>query len=176
MTSPFRTLFDLAGMLSRRQLERALNEVEVRRLTDRTSLHELIGRHPRRGGVKVLRELLASKQPGGVARNDFEEAFVALLDEQRLPRPRLNATLALRGRFFEPDCMWERQRLLVELDGRAAHGTERAFERDRERDRILLVEGWSSARVTWLQLRDEPEAVAADLRDLLRAPDRPPTL
>lgn len=167
VTSPFRTVLDLAGMLSRRQLERALNEIEVRRLTDRFSLYELIGRYPRQRGVRVLRGLLEAKEPGGVTRNDFEEAFVALLDRKGLPRPRLNAHLSLRGRFFEPDCMWERERLLVELDGRAVHGTERAFERDRARDRILLAEGWRSARVTWLQLRDEPEAVAADLRDLL---------
>jgi len=176
VTSPFRTVLDLAGMLSRRQLERALNEIEVRQLTDRFSLYELIGRYPRQRGVRALRGLLESKEPGGITRNDFEEAFVAFLDRKDLPRPRFNAHLALRGRFFEPDCMWERERLLVELDGRAAHGTERAFERDRERDRILLVEGWRSARVTWLQLRDEPEALAADLGELLRGPDLTPTL
>jgi len=91
-----------------------------------------------------------------------------------LPRPRFNATLPLRGRLLRPDCMWPEQRLLVELDGRAAHGTERAFESDRERDRVLLAEGWRSARVTWRQLRDEPEAVAADLRDSLAgARERP---
>lgn len=169
VTSPFRTVLDLAEVLPRRQLERALNEIEVRRITDRLSLYELIERYPRRRGVRTLRGLLESKEPGGITRNDLEEAFVALLDEHRLPRPRLNATLALRGRFFEPDCMWERQRLLVELDGRATHGTERAFERDRQRDRTLLVEGWRSARVTWRQLRDEPRVVAADLRKLLTA-------
>lgn len=77
VTSPFRTIFDLAGTLSTmRQLERAMNEAEVRQPRDR----------------------------------------------------------ALRGRFFEPDCMWREQRLVVELDGRAVHGTEQAFESDRQRD------------------------------------------
>lgn len=36
-----------------------------------------------------------------------------------------------------------------------------------KRDRILLAEGWRSARVTWAQLRDEPEAVASDFREAL---------
>ena len=63
--------------------------------------------------------------------------------------------------------MWPEQRLLAELDGRAVHGTDRAFESDRRRDRILLVEGWRSTRVTWRQLRDERDEIAADLRDLL---------
>jgi very-short-patch-repair endonuclease len=72
--------------------------------------------------------------------------------------------------------MWKAERLIAELDGRAGHGTERAFESDRQRDRILLAEGWRSTRITWLQLRDEPVAIAADLRELLRGPGRPPTL
>jgi very-short-patch-repair endonuclease len=49
------------------------------------------------------------------------------------------------------------------------HGTRRAFEEDRERDRVLSVEGWRVVRVTWRQLRDEPASVAADLRSLLTA-------
>lgn len=167
VTSVSRTLFDLASVLSKRQLERAFNEAEVRRLTSRLSLPHLLERYPRRRGARNLRELLAAKTPGGITRNDFEERFVAFLDAHGLPRPRLNATLALRGRFFEPDCLWGEQRLLVELDGRAVHSTDRAFDGDRERDRILLAEGWRSARVTWRQLRDEPAAIAADLQRLL---------
>jgi very-short-patch-repair endonuclease len=171
-----RTLFDLAGALSRRQLERALNEAEARQLTSRLSLPELMRRHPRQRGAATLRELLAAKTPGGITRNDFEELFVAFLDAHTLPRPRFNATLPLRGRLLEVDCMWREQGLIVELDGGAAHRTQRAFESDRQRDRMLLVEGWRSTRITWRQLRDEPAAIAADLRDLLRAGSPPPTL
>jgi very-short-patch-repair endonuclease len=167
VTSPFRTLFDLAAGISSRQLERAMNEADVRRLTDRISLRQLLDRHPGHRGTANLRALLNADTPGGITCNDFEEAFVALLDETGLPRPRFNADLAVRGRFFEVDCLWDEKQLIAELDGRAAHGTHRAFETDRERDRILLVEGWRSTRITWRQLQDEPEAVASDLRMLL---------
>jgi very-short-patch-repair endonuclease len=166
-TSPFRTLFDLAGVLSARRLERALNEADVRQLLDRVSLPQLLDRHPGRRGVASLRALLEERGPDGVTRNDFEEAFVALLDASGLPRPRLNADLALRGQFFEIDCLWQEQQLVAELDGRAVHGTPRAFETDRRRDRILLAEGWHAMRVTWRQLRDEPTALVSDLRPLL---------
>ena len=169
VTSPFRTLFDLAGALSERQLERAMNEADVRRLLDRVSLPQLLERYPGRRGVAKLRALLAERGPDGITRNEFEEAFVALLDATGLPRPRLNADLALRGRYFEVDCLWQAQRVAVELDGRAVHGTRRAFEADRARDRILLAEGWHPMRVTWRQLHDEPEAVTRDLRRLLTA-------
>lgn len=166
-TSVHRTLFDLATVLKTRQLERAMNEAEVRGLTDRLSIPELLERHPRARGAATLRELLAAKAPGGTTVNDFEEDFVAFLDARGIPRPAFNAPLALRGRFFEIDCLWRDRRLAIELDGRAAHGTAAAFESDRERDRILQAEGWRTARITWRQLRDEPEAVARDLRRML---------
>lgn len=167
ITSPFRTIFDLAAVASKRELERALHEAEVKELRDRVSLPQLLERYPGRRGAVNLRALLAFKQPAGITQNDLEERFVAFLDAHDLPRPRLNATLPIRGRLLRPDCMWPEERLIVELDGRAVHGTEKAFENDRQRDRIMLVEGWRSMRITWLQLRDEPATLAADLRELL---------
>jgi very-short-patch-repair endonuclease len=169
VTSPFRTVFDLSSLLSKRQLERAINEAEVRGFVDRVSLPELLERHPGHRGAVNLQALLDANDPGGVTRNDFEEAFVALIDAHDLPRPRLNADLQLRGRFYEVDCCWPSQRVVVELDGRAAHGTRRAFETDRERDRILLAEGWRPMHVTWRQLQEEPEMIVSDLRRLLES-------
>jgi very-short-patch-repair endonuclease len=156
--------------------ERAFHETEVRRLTSRVSLRQLLSRHPGRRGATTVRSILASREPVGITQNEFEELFVAFLDEHGLLRPRLNATLSIRGRFLRPDCMWQEQRLLVELDGRDVHGTNQAFEGDRQRDRVLLAEGWRSTRVTWRQLRDEPTAIAADLREMLHGQGRPPTL
>ena len=46
-----------------------------------------------------------------------------------------------RGRFFEVDCLWDAQRLIVELDGGRCTD-RRAFEADRERDRLLVADGW----------------------------------
>jgi uncharacterized protein DUF559 len=172
VTSVFRTIFDLAAGTPARDVERAFHEAEVRQLTDRVSLPVLLKRYPGRRGASTLRELLASREPVGITESELEERFLAFLDARGFPRPLLNATLPLRGRLLRPDCMWPRERLIVELDGRAAHATDRAFEGDRRRDRELLAEGWRSTRVTWRQLRDEPEAVAADLRLALEPPSR----
>lgn len=164
VTSPFRTIFDLAAVAKRREVERAWHEAEVRQLTDRVSLPLLLERYPGRRGTRVLRELLDSGEPVGITRNDFEEAFLGLVDASGLSRPRMNATLALRGRFFEVDALWERERVIVELDSRSVHDTKKRFESDRQRDRILVAEEYRTVHVTWLQLRDEPDAIAADLR------------
>jgi very-short-patch-repair endonuclease/predicted transcriptional regulator of viral defense system len=168
VTTVPRTILDLAAVASQRQVERALNEVEVRQLTDRLSIPDLLERYPRRRGTAVLRDLLDDgAEAGGVTRNDFEEAFVTLLDSHGLPRPRFNADVAVAGRFCSADCLWQRERLIVELDGRDVHRTRKAFESDRERDRLLMVEGWRVVRVTWRQLRDQRALIASDLRKVL---------
>ena len=167
VTSPFRTVFDLAAVLDKRGLERAWHEAEVRGLRDRVSLPMLLERYPGRRGARNLRALLEDPEPVGFTRNDFEEAFVALVDAYALRRPRMNADLALRGRIFQIDALWEDERVAVELDSRAVHGTNKNFESDRHRDRILLAEGYRTVHVTWRQLHDEPAEVAADLRSAL---------
>jgi very-short-patch-repair endonuclease len=168
VTTAARTVFDLAAVSTPRQVERAFHELEVRRLWGRVSVRDLVERYPGRRGVTTLRTLLESKEPVGVTRNEFEETFVALLDRHQLPRPRFNATIPVRGRFFEADALWDDQRLIAELDGGSVHQTDRAFQSDRRRDRVLLAEGWRTTRVTWRQLRDEPGEVAADLHQTLR--------
>jgi very-short-patch-repair endonuclease len=168
VTTVPRTVLDLAAVGSRREVERALNEVEVRGLTDPLSIPDLLARYPGRRGTATLRELLREgAEAAGPTRNDFEEFFVPLLDSHGLPRPRFNADVCVAGRFFSADCLWRRERLIVELDGRAVHGTRLAFENDRERDRLLMVDGWRVMRVTWRQLRDQAPAIASDLRRAL---------
>lgn len=164
-----RTILDLAAVVSRRQVEQVLNEVEVQRLTDRLSIPDLLARYPRRRGTAVLHALLEEGgAERGVTRNDLEERFVSLVDRYGLSRPRLNADIAVGGRFFSLDCLWREERLIVELDGRAVHGTRRAFEADRERDRLLMAHGWRVMRVTWCQLCDDEARIAADVRAALR--------
>jgi very-short-patch-repair endonuclease len=173
VTSVPRTLLDLAAVAPRRQLERALNEAEVLGLTDARSVPDLLERYPRRRGSAVLRALFDVDAPSRRAPyNELEERFADLVDRYGLPRPRFNADVRVAGRFFSADCLWEEQRLIVELDGRAVHGTAKAFEADRERDRLLLADGWRVMRVTWRQLREKEAAVVADVRSALECTTR----
>lgn len=88
--------------------------------------------------------------------------MLALLDDHGLPRPETNTVVE----GFEVDAAWREAKLIVELDGFATHGTRKAFERDRKRDRRLQAAGWRVIRLTWQQLA-EPE-LAAELRTLLQ--------
>jgi hypothetical protein len=168
VTSVPRTMFDLAATRSEREVERAWNEMEVRGFRDRLSVPHLLERYPGRQGSLVLARLAERKEtPVGITRNDLEEAFLALIDRFGLPRPRMNAYLSVRDRFYEIDCLWEDRRVAIELDGGGAHRTTKAFHDDRERDRILTAEGFTTARITWDHIQDTPDQVASDLQRIL---------
>jgi very-short-patch-repair endonuclease len=175
VTSPARTLFDLASLGDERKFAKAFNEMEVRGLTDRLSLPALLDRYPRRPGAATIRRFFEDEQRmHGRTRTELEDRFAALLNAGGLPRPRLNAHVAVADRLFEVDCLWEEEKVIVELDGGAVHRTRLAFERDRERDRLLLAEGWRVMRITWRQLQDDGSTVVADLGRVLQG--RPLTL
>jgi very-short-patch-repair endonuclease len=171
VTSAARTLLDLAAILPRGPLERAIHEAEVRRLGGPLSLDDLLARHPGRRGTRALREILATRSLGlNVPRNDFEQLFVTALERAGLPRPEVNARLEVAGRAFEVDALWREHRVVVELDGRETHDTTDRFHTDRERDRILAAAGWRTARVTHRHLTTDERGVTADVAAILGAP------
>ena len=86
VTTMPRTLFDLAAVLDARQLERALNEADFLRLTDRLSLPDLLARYPRRPGAVNLRAALTARSAGATrTRSELEERFIRLLDRHAPP-------------------------------------------------------------------------------------------
>lgn len=166
LTTVPRTLLDLAAVLDQRQLERALNEAEVLRLTDELSLPDLLHRYPRRPGARNVRAVLDRRSAGSTyTRSDLEEMFLRFAAEADLPRPETN--VFIEG--FEVDCVWRQQRLVIEVDGWETHRTRAAFERDREKLRVLQAAGWRCVPVTFLQLRDDYRHLARDVRRLLAA-------
>jgi very-short-patch-repair endonuclease len=174
VTTVPRTIFDLAATESRDVVESLLREAEYLEHRDALSLWDLVGRYPGRRGVRKVRMALERLQsePPGRRRRGLEERFAPFLRRYRLPLPRFNDWIPLDGRRYCVDCHWPGTGEIVELDGWQGHGTRSAFREDRERDRKLRVAGYSVTHITWAQLDDEAEAVAADLRVLLGLGDR----
>jgi hypothetical protein len=168
VTTVPRTIFDLAAEAPPEAVEAALRESEYRRLYDTLSLPQLLRRYPRRRGARAVRAALArlGESPGRVA-SALEERFLPFLDRHGLPRPDFNAWLEIGGNRHRVDCLWPASCQIVELDGWEGHGTRTAFRDDRARDRRLRAAGYGVTRITWSQLDDEPEALAADIRKLI---------
>ena len=170
VTTVPRTIFDLAATESVDVVENLLREAEYRQLWDRLSLWDLVERYPGRRGVRKVRAALERlrEEPSGRKRSRLEERFAPFLRRHRLPQPRFNDWIIMGGKRYQVDCHWPGTNEIVELDGWEGHRTRSAFRDDRTRDRILRVAGYSITRITWVQLDDEPAAIAADLRALLR--------
>jgi len=159
VTTPGRTLLDLAATLPLRELERAVAEAERANLFDHRDLACLAGRYAGRPGAPKLRRLLARDAPPAFTRWEAEERLLALVRKAQLPAPEMNVRVA----DHEVDFFWRRERLVVEVDGFAFHATSRNFEQDRLRDARLAAIGVHVVRVTWRQLTREPEATLVRL-------------
>jgi very-short-patch-repair endonuclease len=169
VTTVPRTIFDLAATEPVDVAVAQLREAEFLELWGRLSLRDLVERYPGRRGVRKVRVALKrlEEEPAGRRRQGLEERFASFLRHHHLPLPRFNDWILLNGKNYQVDCHWPGTGQIVELDGWEGHGTKSAFREDRARDRALRVAGYSVTRLTWAQLDDEPEAIAADLRALL---------
>jgi very-short-patch-repair endonuclease len=164
VTTPGRTLLDVARTLGTRDLERALAQAYVRRLTHPADLQRLLLRHSRLPGASRLRALIESGPP--FTRSEAEERFLALVRKAQLPLPEAN----VRVGGYEVDFYWRAQRFVAEIDGFAYHSSTGRFESDRRRDAVLAARGVRVVRVTWRQIKAEAEAVIARLaQSLVRA-------
>jgi very-short-patch-repair endonuclease len=162
-----RTLLDLADVLDRQRLERAIAQAELLGLFDLNALNELLGRAPGRR-LKKMRSILAGYETeSSLTESELEERFLALCLRAGLRRPRVNQWIVLDGGSVRADFLWPQERLIVETDGRHAHGTRHAFERDRERDQRLVLAGYRVVRFTWKQITGQPGKAAARVAELL---------
>jgi very-short-patch-repair endonuclease len=166
LTSPARTIVDLAARVSPRELERVLADAAGRRLASGAEVRAAFARAPRRRGAPALCVLLAATPK--LTRSEAERDFLGLVRSARLPEPQTNVRL---GRF-EVDCLWRAQCLVVEIDGFTYHSGARAYDRDRVRDDELEAAGYRVRRVTYSQIRDDPHATVARVARALAAPER----
>jgi hypothetical protein len=165
VTTPARTLFDLAAVVTEQHLKAAFDEAEVRRLTSPVSLDALLERYPGRRGTRAVERVLHHHHLNGraVPTSVLERRLLALLDAHDLPLPSINRL----GDHGEIDATWPDHCLIAECDGFATHGTRQAFEDDRAKDRDLVVAGWRVIRLTWRQLTHDPDTIARQLSALL---------
>jgi very-short-patch-repair endonuclease len=174
VTSVHRTMFDLAATEDVDAVVSMLREAEHGNRWDRLSLPDLLERYPGKRGSRTVRAALErlKDEPPGRKRSRLEERFAPFLRRHQLPLPRFNEWFVFGAKRHQVDCHWPGTNRIVELDGWEGHRTRSAFRDDRERDRRLTAAGYTVTRLTWNQLNDEPEQIAADLRILLNLTEK----
>lgn len=163
-TSPARTLVDLASVVGDWTLRGCFERAAQRKHLDVPAIEASADKGRR--GAKSLRALIGewrraapiAKQ--GRLKSPLEAKVLPLLLHRELPAPLLNAPVEIANGRIEVDFLWPEHRFALEADSRDFHGTAVAFERDRWRDRELLLAGYSTLRVTHRQAVQEPAAIA----------------
>jgi very-short-patch-repair endonuclease len=78
-------------------------------------------------------------------------------------------TLRVGGHTYRLDLAYERERLAVELDGRAYHASPSQWERDIRRDLALATAGWQTIRLSHARLTTDVGGCRRDVLAVLAA-------
>jgi len=123
VTTPGRTILDLAAALNRRGIERLLDRAESARLGDDVPLDALARAHAGHRGASKLLTTLADHHPGStLTKSELEERFLKLCRDANLPKPVLNDHVEA----LEADFIFAAQRVLAETDRLGAPQVERS--------------------------------------------------
>lgn len=139
VTSPTRTIADLRRTVPRKDLRRAIRQADVL-------------------GLHIGTDVVSDR-----TRSELERGFLRLCRRHRLPAPAVN----VRVDVFTVDFCWVEQRLIVETDGYRYHRGRTAFEDDRGRDLKLRARGYEVLRLSYRQVFEEPQRIAAVLQEVL---------
>lgn len=152
LTSPARTILDLAATMDELELEAVLSAGLRKSLVRRSQLGDVIERNPRAKGICKLRALLDQTESLHDTRSSYERRYLKLLKAAELPLPITNTWVAKK--FV--DGVWPDLNLVLEIDGFGVHGERDKFESDRVRDQHLLIAGHHVIRVTARQIDHAP--------------------
>lgn len=159
MTSPKRTILDLAATATLAELTKAVDEAYARGLIRPGELEPPPGA---RGSARLRRVL----EGRGVTRSGLERRFVALVKRAGLPAPDTNVVVA----GHPVDAVWRAERVVVEIDTLGTHATKVVC--DRQRDADLRAAGFEPLRYTDVQLDGAPEQVVAGVARALATRSR----
>jgi hypothetical protein len=169
LTSPARTLFDLAGAVSAQRLESAVEHalrLNLVTLPDLWEVARTLARRGRSGSGRFVR--LLNSRPAWLkpVDSDLELRVADALVARGLPVPVRQHPLRLSNAdTIHPDLAWPDLRWAIEVDHVTWHGGAVATMDDHARDRQLRLIGWEVERVTDREIKDRfPEVV----RDLAR--------
>jgi very-short-patch-repair endonuclease len=163
VTSPARTLIDLATVLPEAGLRRAASRAQSLQLVNLGQLVAALRRlgRGRRGITKLRRIVAAGPAP---TRSELEDLVLEFLLSNGLARPEVNRPMVLNGRRVVPDFRWPDQMLVIEADGAAWHDHRLAREDDSDRQALLEAHGERVLRITWDQVVSEPDRTLARIR------------
>lgn len=148
VTTPARTLLDIAETEPWRAVEQVYANALRMQLVTPARMRDMVERHPTHRGAPLWRRLLAESGGPAFTRSKAEEKLLDITRSAELPRPELNVQVL----GHEVDFVWRDVRVVAEVDGYAFHASARSFAADRQRDAELTAAGYRVLRFTWADL------------------------
>lgn len=167
VTTVGRSLLDFAAAANARDLQRAVDEATYLRLLHVPSLDALLVERRGQPGTRALRRALSTHDRPIRTRSELERRFLELIAAAGLDVPLVNHRIRTPEGTLEVDFCWPDRRLVIETDGYRAHGQERRFESDRDRDQRLGSAGWRVYRFTPKHVFDHPQRTVNRIATLL---------
>lgn len=171
VTTPERTIVDLAAVLRQGHLARILDNGLAAGTIDIELLDAVFGTLGRRGkpGTAVMRRLLETRGDDYIApESELERRLLLIIERAELPSPvRQFQAPWLRPLNGRVDLAYPERRIVIEGDSRRWHLLSEAFEMDRLRDNAAQLAGWRVLRFTWHEITENPERVLSTIRRAL---------
>jgi hypothetical protein len=165
VTTPARTLLDLAAVLPDRGLRRIVRRAEAQRAVSIRQILDVCDRSPGHHGVARLRAVIADGP--APTRTDLEDLLLDLLDRGGIARPEINAPLRFGTETIVPDYLWRAQRVAIEADSVTWHEHKLTREHDAYKQAQLEAAGLRVLRITWAQITRSPQQTLARVRAAL---------
>jgi very-short-patch-repair endonuclease len=159
VTTAICTIVDLAGRLSRDEVEQAINDADIRGLTDPVKFRKALDRMPPRPGVGMMRDIL-DRRTFRFTRSRLERAFRPIARRAGLPEPQTRCWV----NGFEVDFYFAELGLVVETDSLTYHRTPQQQAKDLLRDQAHSATGSAPLRFSHGQIKYEPGHVEETLR------------
>lgn len=173
VTSAVRTLVDAGVHFGDREVQRLVDSSLGLGLVTAADLQRFRNRVGRQGrtGVGALQRVLDDLPSGaGSTESPMEARVLRLIRDAGLPDPVPQFTVVAQGRRFRIDFAYPEARLLLEYDGYREHTTPERFTSDRERQNLLVLDGWQILRFTRTDVRDRPTQLVQQIRAALVDP------
>jgi very-short-patch-repair endonuclease len=175
VSTPAATLLQLPRFADAATVERCLDHALAHRTTSVEAVLGLLRTVPAPAvpGRALLLSLLADRSAGIGHRSRLEQIVAGWLGDAGLHGWRRNHRVAVgAGRWIEVDFAWPDARVALEVSPFFTHGSRTTQERDIERRRLLVGEGWRIVEATDPDLVDRRSfaSVAASLSALLARP------
>jgi Transcriptional regulator, AbiEi antitoxin/Protein of unknown function (DUF559) len=168
VTTPARTVVDLARTLEFRAGVVAADSALRKRLTTKSELRVVLAECSRWSGIGRAREVVEFADER--AESPLESIARVVFRDLGLPPPELQVWL---GGTREPvgrvDFYWKRYRTIAETDGAAKYRDDpRRVPEQLRRDQLLREDGYELVHFTWQQVTQTPQAVGASIRQAFR--------